>query len=231
MSERDDAMTEEERTHTTANLALAARFIDEYLDDPDRFGNIPDGAAVVLLPPDDPAVATANLALADRLAADGRRVVLARVGLPASDHPAWEGTMRRSLAVRTIRPGWAADLDPDRAAVTYDAGRDVLLVDLAGGRRRGSAWPVNEAVAVLVDVDAQEAFGYVVTGFLSHAVRRVPRLALILSGAALRSLTSDELGGLDLSIPDEATDGHAMVRASGVETVSDLIRAIELLSA
>ncbi len=88
MSERDNTLTEEERALTSANLALAAQFIDEYLDDPDRFGDPPEGAAVVLMPPDDPAVATANLAIADRLATDGRRVVLARIGLPTPDHPA-----------------------------------------------------------------------------------------------------------------------------------------------
>lgn len=88
MSGRDIAMTADEKVLTAANLALAARFIDEYLDDPDRFDDIPDGAAVVMLPPDDPGVATANREIADRLAADGRRVVLARIGPQTRDRSA-----------------------------------------------------------------------------------------------------------------------------------------------
>lgn len=231
MSERDNAMTEDEWALTSANLALAARFIDEYLDDPDRFGDIPDGAAVVMLPPDDPVVATANLAIADRFAADGRRVVLARIGLPAPDHPAWEGATQRSLEVRSIRPRWASNLDPGHAAVVYDADRDVLLVDLAGGRRRGRALPVSAALAVLVDIEPQEAFGYVVPGFLAHAVRRAPRLAQILSLAALRSLSPEELGGLDVPASDLAAVSTAPTAAADSEAIDAFVRDIELLSA
>lgn len=231
MSERNHTMTDEERALTSANLALAARFIDEYLEDPDRFGEIPDGAAVVMLPPDDPAVATANLAIADRLAADGRRVVLARIGLPTPDHPAWEGAIQRSLEVRSIRPRWAADLDPADASVVYDAARDVLLVDLAGGRRRGRALPVNESIALLVDVEPQEAYGYVVPRFLAHAVRRAPRLAQILSVAALRSLPPDELGGLDMPDSDAAAGGTASTEAADPDAIDAFVRDLELLSA
>ncbi len=231
MSERDNTLTEEERALTSANLALAAQFIDEYLDDPDRFGDPPEGAAVVLMPADDPALAAANLAMANRLAADGRRVVLARVGVPASDHSTWDGDVRRLLEVRTIRPRWAPDLDPGHAAVVYDAARDVLLVDLAGGRRRGRALPVNESVALLVDIEPQEAFGYVVPGFLAHAVRRAPRLAQVLSLAAFRSLSPDELGGLDVPASDFAAGSATPTAAVDPDAIDAFVRDIELLSA
>ena len=65
------------------NLKLATLFIQEYLDDPERFGPIPLGAAVILLPPDeqgDSELRKANLQMADELVAEGRVVVLWTVG-------------------------------------------------------------------------------------------------------------------------------------------------------
>ena len=67
-----------EIARTNANLRLASRFIREYLDEPERYGPIPLGASVVLLPPDgqDAELTQANLRLAQRLKAEGREVIL-----------------------------------------------------------------------------------------------------------------------------------------------------------
>jgi Family of unknown function (DUF5647) len=73
---------------TNANLRLVARFIEEYLDDPERFDGIPNGASIVLLSPDDegdPQLKQANLRMAQRFAAEGRNVVLWAVGTPDSE--------------------------------------------------------------------------------------------------------------------------------------------------
>lgn len=79
MNERDAVLSEAERAQTDANLELAVRFIQEYLDDPDYFGEIPTGSAVVLLPPDDPDLAAANQLMAECLTGEGRTVRLVTV--------------------------------------------------------------------------------------------------------------------------------------------------------
>ena len=73
-----------EIARTNANLRLASRFIREYLDEPDRYGPIPLGAAIVLLPPDgqDVELTQANLRMARRLKAEGREVLLWTLSTP-----------------------------------------------------------------------------------------------------------------------------------------------------
>lgn len=74
---------------TNANLKLVSQFIQELLDWPEDADPIPLGATVVLLPPEDQGdseLRRANLRMAQRLATEGRNVVLWTVGAqePAS---------------------------------------------------------------------------------------------------------------------------------------------------
>jgi hypothetical protein len=186
---------------TTKNLKLTARFLREVLADPAKLEQLPDRATFVLMPPDDPELAAANFALAERASRQQEPVTMFRVGVATPDHPRWEPTALRTLTVRSLQPRWADDLDPTETRVVYDADRDVLLLDLAGGRRTGAAIPMGGYLLLLVDLDTQEAFGNLVVGFLRKAVRRTPRLAYVLAAAELRPLTTDELGGL---VPPDA---------------------------
>ena len=62
---------------------LAARFMQELLDQPEDTQPIPLGAAVILMPPvdePDPVLAAANMRMAEELVAEGRTVILWTVG-------------------------------------------------------------------------------------------------------------------------------------------------------
>ena len=83
MNDNDNKLNIAEVSQKKGNLKLATQFIQEYLDEPERFGPIPLGAAVVLLPPEDQGdseLRRANLRMAQELAEEGRDVVLWTVG-------------------------------------------------------------------------------------------------------------------------------------------------------
>lgn len=82
MSDVRNDLTPAQVAQTDANLRLAAQFIREYLDDPDRDDPIPLGASIILLPPgeEEPELRRHNLAMARKLIAEGREVVYWTVG-------------------------------------------------------------------------------------------------------------------------------------------------------
>lgn len=83
MNENKTKLDSEEKSQKKGNLKLASQFIQEYLDEPERFGPIPIGASVVLLPPKeqgDSELRRTNLRMANELAAEGRAIVLWTVG-------------------------------------------------------------------------------------------------------------------------------------------------------
>lgn len=87
MSGQSNDSSAAETEPTNANLSLPSRFIRELLDDLNQLDLIPDGASVVVLPPDDvgdPEQREANLRMAAQLAESGRTVVLWTVGMPAA---------------------------------------------------------------------------------------------------------------------------------------------------
>jgi hypothetical protein len=81
MSEHDE-ITDLVTEHIGKNIDLAFRLMQEIIDNPALAAEIPNGATLVMLPPDDPDLARANIELAERLAREGRDVYLQRVGGP-----------------------------------------------------------------------------------------------------------------------------------------------------
>lgn len=73
MSKMTGGLSEADVAQTTKNIALVRQFLREVVADPSRLGEMPSGATVVLLPSDDPAQLTANLALAEQAAREGRK--------------------------------------------------------------------------------------------------------------------------------------------------------------
>jgi hypothetical protein len=196
MSERKPH-TDAEVAQIEANIDLAFRFMEEAIDDPAILDKIPNGAAVVFLPADNPDLSMANFALATKLAEGGRQVQMRVVGGSVPEAERWREVDQRDFKLTHLRPRWVEGLDPNDLRIIYDHERDVLLIDLVAGRRTGTAVPFR-GIYMVVDMPTPEAFGYLVPGFLAHAVRKVPRLAQLLVVADLRPLTEDELGGLDL---------------------------------
>jgi hypothetical protein len=199
MSDYETGLNNRERVHTGANLRLASRFMRELLEESPQTEPIPEGNVLILLPEDDPDLAAANLALAKRLSAEGRSVILRRVrpaGAAAPDRPEWQVAERRSLTVRNLTPRWAGPIDDDQIVIVYDAGRDVLWIDFFGGTPRPATLPLNDFTQLTIDLASGEAFGYLIPQFLSRAIRKVPRLAQILAAAELRPLRAEELGEL-----------------------------------
>jgi hypothetical protein len=81
--------------------SLAARFIQELLDQPEDSEPIPLGATVILMPPEDdpePDLAATNLRVAEGLVAEGRTVILWTVG---KEPPFAAVTAESSLAATT----------------------------------------------------------------------------------------------------------------------------------
>ncbi len=181
---------------TTKNIRLAGRFLREVLADPSVLDRIPDGATVVLMPApgSDPELAKANTALTNRLAEelDEVRLVPMRLSTPAAEEG--RDAQLAVLEVKALRPRWAVPLDDP--AITYDRERDVLLVDFSRGQRRGMAGPHNAYARLLVHLETQEAFGYVVPEFLARVVPDRPQMSELLRFADLRSIAPDELGGV-----------------------------------
>ena len=88
MNDNEIGLSAADVSQKKGTLKLATKFIGEYLDDPERFGPIPEGAAVVLLPPEDQGdseLRRANVRMAQRLTAEGRHVVLWTVGAQDPD--------------------------------------------------------------------------------------------------------------------------------------------------
>lgn len=83
MSATTDATTEA----VERNLDLAGDFLRGVLADPEHAPAVPAGAALVLLPADDPDGFEANLAMAAALARRGRNVYLHHVARPAEPAP------------------------------------------------------------------------------------------------------------------------------------------------
>lgn len=66
MSDDETGLNPEERAQIAGNRRLAGRFIREWIESPERVEPFPYGTSVVLMPPDDPALAAANPALTER---------------------------------------------------------------------------------------------------------------------------------------------------------------------
>ena len=93
----DETIPRDVAEQTTKNLALLGRFLREALEEPAILDRIPDGATVVLMPPDDPELAQRNLALMARQMEAGKNVVLQHVGVPPPDAPAWRANERLTI--------------------------------------------------------------------------------------------------------------------------------------
>ena len=90
MSEKVTGLSPAEVAQTDGNLKLVSPFIQEYLNEPERFEPIPKGAAVILLPPEDQGdseLRRANVRMAESLIAEGRDVVFWTVGAQEPGKP------------------------------------------------------------------------------------------------------------------------------------------------
>jgi hypothetical protein len=215
---------------TTANIRLAGQFLREIVDDPSILDTLPDDAAVVLIPEGDPDLAEANLNLAFKLAKrETRTIQLRRVGGAVPEAERWRKVDRRDFTVRNVSLRWPSDLDPRNLVTVYDRERDVLLLDMTGEGQHGIALPRGSFAAVLADVEAGIAFGYLIPRFISHAIRHSPELALLLAAAELRPLREEELGGLESL--DADAHGENIPSPFTAEETARLVDQISLLIA
>ncbi len=204
---------------TTKNIRLAGRFVREILADPSLLQRIPSETTLVLMPTDDPKLAWENFGLAEQLAGEIENVRLRPVGLPGPEAAAWRNAEMDTIEVKALRPRWAVPLEDP--IIAYDRERDVLLVDFSRGQRRGMAGPLNAYALLLVQLETQEAFGYVVPDFLRRVVPERPQMGELLRFAELRSIDPDELGGA----VDEADQPDITPGASLATLLSELGRS------
>ncbi len=221
MTDHAPTLTPAQVAQTTKNIRLAGRFIQEALADPSQLERIPSQSTLVLMPApgSDPELAKENAVLAIRLAEEGDDVRLVPLGLPGPEAEEWRNAQLTSFDVKALRPRWAVPLEDP--IIAYDRERDVLLVDFSRGRRRGMAGRLNTYALLLVQLEAQEAFGYVVPDFLRRVVPERPQMGELLRFAELRNIDPDELGGA----VDEADQPDIDPGASLATLLSELGRS------
>ncbi|MDQ3225408.1 MAG: hypothetical protein M3Q50_02090 [Chloroflexota bacterium] len=170
---------------TNANLRLASLFIRELLDDEDSLGVIPQGASVVLLPPDDPddlELRDANMRMASDLAANGRNVVLWTVGMPSV-----------TASQRLVR--WPAISNAQPASITYDRDQDMLEVAFSVTKQPTLPIQIIAVVTLLIERESEAAISATIHDFLAKAAPQSLVLfdLLLLSSTRLIGITLSEV--------------------------------------
>lgn len=174
-----------ETAQTNGNLSLASRFIRELLDDLEQMDSIPEGAAVVLLPPDDPGdpeLRETNMRMASQLAGDGRDVILWTVGMPSGPE-----------SQRLVR--WPAIGNAQPASITYDRERDALEVAFSVTEQPTLPLQINTHVTLLIDRETESAVAATIQEFLATAAPKSLLLfdLLLLSSTRLIGITPSEV--------------------------------------
>lgn len=214
---------------TTANIARAFQMLEEAIADPDVLDGIPLGAVVVSMPHDDPSLASLNLALANKLTADGEHVWLQRVGVPAPDSSQWHLPAQQDQAPQTLHLRWASSPPPDAKdlVITYDRSSDTMVVDLFARRRPGVDVPVNDSLSLLVDLETEEVIGHLVPHFLEQAMQKAPHILslLLATNAHLTGITRDEV----IALRNHGMDG-VPTTTTPQPTAAAILEELALLS-
>jgi hypothetical protein len=196
-----ERLTSDETAQTTANLRLAAQFVHELIDHPERHEALPDNATVVFLPGDDPgdsALSHANMKMARRFAAQGRDVVAWAIGTPAIPGP-------------QILPRWPYFLGKG-SGFTYDRRRNTLTVIFSETDRPTIPTRMNPYITVFVDGETRAARSMTISSFIWDAVQKAPSMVFFLLHPSTRliGMTKAELAEFvvgfvqDLLEPDRA---------------------------
>ncbi len=155
-TETADASTAE---LTRRNIEITGQFLQEILADPSLLDAIPEGATLVTLPYDDPALGLRNLALASRVASNGTRVELRRSGV-SKEMGEQEG--HGADAGVDIQPWLAAHWDESATMAMQKDGRTAAVALLFYGNegRESHRLPTSARTSLLVDSTTDEIVGY-----------------------------------------------------------------------
>ena len=209
MNDRDDGIDDAKAARIGKNIDLAFRFLDEVIDDPARLAELPDGATVAPLPPDDPELARETVDKVARWSEGGRDVRLYRIGAPPGERFAW--------AYRTVTPRWPTEgIEP---VVEYHAKPDVLVVDFFNGRRQGIEIPTREFGTIFVDQETEEVVVNILPRFLGQVIQRDPGLidVLLRPETTLYGISRDDVERIrrtlvgDRPVPDASSTSFAAI--------------------
>ncbi|MDP9364309.1 MAG: hypothetical protein M3Q10_08835 [Chloroflexota bacterium] len=130
--------------------------LQEIIADPDVLDQIPDDAALVLLPYDDDALSLHNLAMAGALVSQGTTAYFRRIGGPidAGDAEPWASPAGRL-------PRWSEMPDKHSLSLIYNPDEATLTVDFSTGQRPTTRLFIGERTALLTDRETSEIAGYV----------------------------------------------------------------------
>lgn len=215
-------------TVTTGFLGLLEQFMQEGLEEPDRFDQIPMGAVLVILPTDDPDLAALELARANRLAAQGHLVHVESIGPRRPTPPRWWLGERVPGSLQAWLPGAEALLMSTELTVVYDQHRDVLVVSQGGDHQHGLAWPIRSGAWVLVDSSMNHVFAFIVPDFVASSVPRLSHLDALLALATFRSLAQADVG--DFALPELLSAPLRSPNQTGAMPPQDRARLIEAFS-
>jgi hypothetical protein len=176
-----------------ANLELSRRFFSAAFDNPSLLEDVPTDATLVLIPIDDPDLARANVAAAEREASLGKRVVLRIVGVPRTERPGWDAIRLEQVEFTILRPRWPEGAEDDPVSLHYFQDTDVLVARFADDDRVGIAIPWHGPAILLVELDSQEVLGYLLPRFVEGVVGEAPHLRDWLRQARIHDRTPDEV--------------------------------------
>ena len=176
-----------------ANLELSRRFFAAAFDDPSLLDDLPPDATVVLIPFDDPDLARANLAAAEREERLGKQIVLRIVGAPKSARPEWDANQTEQLAFKMLRPRWPEGIENQPVVLHYYQDTDALIARFADDDRIGLAIPWRGPALLLVELGTQDVLGYLLPCFIESVVADAPHLREWLRQAKIHAQTPDDL--------------------------------------
>jgi hypothetical protein len=184
--------------YTEKNIELAGQLLEKILADPDILDEIPENAMIVVIPNDDAELTAHNLAMAEQWLERKQEVLLYPIGKRQPESDRWQAAHHRFVKYRRREPHLPDSVAPEAGdlKIVYDRDRDVLFVDFFGGRRSAIGAPASDLIAYRIDPDSGEIIGFLVAGFLESIVQRSPQLTTTLRAAEMRSITDEELGGL-----------------------------------
>lgn len=192
-----DEMTDVRAALIDANIDAAFEFLQAAFDDPSVFDDIPNGALLAMMPYGNPVVGAANVAVAERTAAEGRSAVLIPLGMPEFEVARLEASLAPGLTVRPLRHDVLVQPEGAVATLDYYRDADTLVIGFLPNRAQGGTTVALNAVAlVTLDPMTREIVDVRVPDFLERAVERAPRLLRLLRAARLHDTTPRENASL-----------------------------------
>lgn len=113
------------------------------------------------------------------------------------------------------------EIDPENVVISFDRRSDTLLIHLFGRGRGSVSVPVSDYLYLMVDPDTEETLGIHVEGFLSQAVKDVPKAIELLDYSELRGITAADVSELHQTVHGGTSRSMTHLRATNGNIVPE----------